>query len=572
MAHLHKKTKKGRPCYYVREVARVDGKPKVVNQVYLGSPERILKMAQGGIGIPRKIQAQAFGALWLANFVEKDVDLAGIIDGIVDQKPDDAPSVGEYFLYAVYNRMIQACSKRAMPDWYKPTAIQHIRPVKIEELNSQMFWLKWDQVEEKHLQQIAKNFLRRISELEPSSSASDCFMFDTANYYTYMASDTESTLARRGKSKEGRNWLRQIGVALLVSRDKRIPLYYREYEGNQHDSKVFLQIMDDMFDIMHNSAGENGTLTVVFDKGMNSEDNIAAIDSRPDINFITTYSTYFAEHLIHVSLNNFTAVDSVKNRKLTREGKDDDRLLAWRTQGEYWGRERTVVVTYNPLTATKQRYAFEKKMLRLQNILFEFQSKVNNQAPHWRKKSVVLKRYQDICSKLHIPSDLYKVELYTSDSRFRMNFRKNYYRISRYIDRFGKNILITNITAWTTDEIIQASLDRWGVEEGFRLTKDEQQVALRPIRHWTDSKIRCHIFTCIAAMALLRIIELRLRAAGVKITAKAAMHHMSTLHSCLMWLSGKNKAVRMLEEPSVEQTNIMRAFGWKIGSGVLQKI
>ena len=153
-----------------------------------------------------------------------------------------------------------------------------------------------------------------------------------------------------------------------------------------------------------------------------------------------------------------------------------------------------------------------------------------------------------------------------------MNFRKNHYRIGRYIDRFGKNIIVTNITSWTTDEIVQASLDRWTVEDGFRLTKDEAQVALRPIRHWTDSKIRCHIFTCIAALAFLRIIELRLRKAGVNLTAKAAMRHMNNLHSCLVWLPGKRKALRMLEEPSAEQAEIMRAFGWKIASGVLQEI
>ncbi|BCO08874.1 hypothetical protein GF1_12500 [Desulfolithobacter dissulfuricans] len=223
-----------------------------------------------------------------------------------------------------------------------------------------------------------------------------------------------------------------------------------------------------------------------------------------------------------------------------------------------------MVVTYNPLTAAKQRYAFEKKMLRLQDTLFEFQSRVNRQAPYWRKQSVVLKRYMDICSELHIPSDLYKVEFYVTDKRLRMNFRKNHYRIGRYIDRFGKNIIITNITDWSTDEIVQASLDRWTVEDAFRLTKDESQVALRPVRHWTDSKIRCHIFTCIAALALLRIIELRLRKAGVNMTAKAAMRHMGNLHSCLLWLPGKRKAVRMLEEPDEAQADIMRAFGWKI--------
>ena len=273
MAHLHKKIKKGRPCYYVREIARVNGKPKVINQVYIGSAERILELAQGSKSLPRKIQAQGFGALWLANLVEKEIDLAGLIDRIVlPENADASPSVGEYFLYAIYNRMIGACSKHAMSVWYRHTAIQHIRSVQIDELNSQIFRQKWDQVGEEQLQQIAADFLHRVAELEPSSS--DCFIFDTTNYFSLMATvsdqgnrifarsrlsarraigvsrrsftcgqsrphestaslttykfwinettsckscdrilstDTKSDLAQRGKSKEGRNWLRQVG-------------------------------------------------------------------------------------------------------------------------------------------------------------------------------------------------------------------------------------------------------------------------------------------------------------------------------------------------------------------------
>ncbi len=79
-------------------------------------------------------------------------------------------------------------------------------------------------------------------------------------------------------------------------------------------------------------------------------------------------------------------------------------------------------------------------------------------------------------------------------------------------------------------------------------------------------------FTCIAALALLRIIEIKLRQAGVDITAKAAMRHLHHLHSCLIWLPKKNKAKRMLEEPDEMQAQIMQAFGWKIDSGVLRKI
>ena len=158
MAHLHKKMKKGRPYYYVRETGRVKGKTKVLNQVYLGSPEKILQIATAAktAAMPRQIQSQEFGALWLAHLVESDIGIAELIDDIVPQEPNkDKPSVGEYFLYAIYNRMIDVCSKRAMPGWYKGTAIQHIRPVNTDALTSQLFWENWDQVGTEQLGRIA---------------------------------------------------------------------------------------------------------------------------------------------------------------------------------------------------------------------------------------------------------------------------------------------------------------------------------------------------------------------------------------------------------------------------------
>lgn len=570
MAHLHKKMKKGRPYYYIREIARVDGKPKVINQVYLGSPERMLEMVTKST-LPNRLQVQEFGALWLANLVECDLGIADLINDIVPgEEGEEGPSVGEYFLYAIYNGMIDACSKRAMPDWYRSTAIQHIRPVEVDALNSQQFWKKWDRVDVGRIEMITNEFFRRIVALE--SPASDCFMFDTTNYFTFMASNTLSELAQRGKDKEGRNWLRQIGLALLVSRDKRLPLFYREYEGNRHDSKVFLEVIDDVFQSMSPSAtGNQANMTVVFDKGMNSEDNIAAIDARDNINFITTYSTYYTEDLIHVGLDKFTPVDNEHNKQLTGSCRQEDRLLAWRTEEEYWGRQRTVIVTYNPLTATRQRYSFERKLLTLQEVLFEFLVKVNRQAPHWRSKVSVLERYQEVCTNLHLPADLYNVEVSEDKGKLRFNFRKNHYRIGRHIDRFGKNIIVTDCMDWSTDEIVKASLDRWMVEDGFRQSKDDDQVAMMPVRHWTDNKIRCHVFTCIAALALLRLIELRMARAGLELTAKTAMCNLRRLHSCLMWPPGARKPERLLEEPDEMQAQILRAFGWKIVGGVLRE-
>ncbi|NTV35287.1 MAG: IS1634 family transposase, partial [Deltaproteobacteria bacterium] len=423
MAHLHKKIKKGRPYYYIREIARVGGKPKVINQIYLGSLERITELAKGTEGRLRKLSAQEFGALWIANEMDRHVGLASLVDSVLPKGENETgPSVGDYFLYAVFNRMVDPCSKRALPDWYRSTAVQHIRPVDIDALNSQRYWERWSRVTEKHLRKIATAFLERISRLEPPES--DCFLFDTTNYYTYMASDTESDLAVRGKNKEGKDWLRQIGVALLVSRNKQLPLFYREYEGNRHDSKVFRQILEEVLSAMTKSSKGKKELTLVFDKGMNSEENIAAIDSLEGIHFITTYSSYFAEDLIHVKLSQFRPVDTPKNRELEQRGKADDRLVAYRTEREFWNRVRTVVVTHNPRTAAKQRYAFDKKLLTLQQTLLELRSKVQSQKSHWTDANRVEKRYREACEHLHLPDDLYEFAVEKHKGRWNLAFRK----------------------------------------------------------------------------------------------------------------------------------------------------
>ncbi len=566
MAHIHKKMKKGRPYYYVRETARVDGKPKVVNQIYLGTIERIRDLALGKGFECKKLAAQEFGALWLANLIDGQVGLVSLIDSVIARgRKELGPTVGEYFLYTVFNRMVDACSKRALPEWYEHTAIQSIRPVAIEELDSKRFWEKWDRVSEKDIEQIASLFFKKIAGIE--RPAAGCFLFDTTNYYTYMASKTESELAARGKNKEGKDWLRQVGVALLVSRDTELPLFYREYEGNRHDSKVFFRLITEIVSVMRGSC--SGELTVVVDKGMNSEDNIAAIDAMPGVHFITTYSTHYADDLVRVKPSQFKPVDSAKNRKLEKLGREEDRLVAYRATRELWGKERTVVVTYNPLTAAKQRYGFEKKLMSIQEFLVELRAKLHGD-PKWKDK--VERHYSDFCEQLYLPKDLYQIAVEKSRGRLTLLFSKDHYRIGRYLERFGKNIIVTDHKDWSTDEIVCASLDRYMVEKSFRQTKDDDLVSILPLRHWTDGKIRCHILTCVIALTYLRLIEIRLRQAGLKLSAAETMEQMQKLHSCLCWESGKSKPIRMIEEPTENQAAIMGSFGYEVSRGVLQAI
>ena len=204
--------------------------------------------------------------------------------------------------------------------------------------------------------------------------------------------------------------------------------------------------------------------------------------------------------------------------KPIEENMAEECLLVYRTKGEYWGKERAVVITYNPATARKQRYAFDSKLEAMRQELLSMRTKVREQAPQWRKPDVIRERYLRLCERLHMPSQAYELKFEKSGEALSMSFRKDVPFVSHKQAMFGKNIIITDNTDWTTGDIVEASLDRWQVESRFRSSKDEDLVGTRPLRHWTDSKIRCHLFTCVVAMTYLRRIEVKM--AGVGLNAR----------------------------------------------------
>jgi transposase len=203
--------------------------------------------------------------------------------------------------------------------------------------------------------------------------------------------------------------------------------------------------------------------------------------------------------------------------------------------------------------------------------LLEMRSKVREGLPQWRKTEAVKERYLRLCERLHMSSDLFTLQFETSEGGLSMSFRKDPNKVKQKQALFGKNIIITDNTDWMTRDIIEASLDRWQVEDRFRLSKNDDLVGVQPIRHWTDSKIRCHLFTCVVAMTYLRRIELKLSASGVERSAEDVMDDMKHFHSILSFQKGSRSPSRRLETPSKTQVEVLSAFGAQVDeSGVLQ--
>jgi len=577
MPHLHKKICNGRTYWYLRENERVGKKVRVKWQKYLGTPQTMAERLETNSANdkPVRISTESFGAIFVAHALEQRLGTIPLIDSIVPRDPHEVgPSIGEYFFYAWANRLIAPKSKRALEEWYRKTAIEQLRPVDLNALSSQRYWEKWERVSANAVEKIGEAFFKKVwaaQKLPP-----ECVLFDTTNYFTYMASDTVSELAQRGHNKAGKHQLRQIGVGLLVDRCSQLPLYYRSYEGNTHDSKLFHQVIDEMFGVLCGFNQTKQRLTVVFDKGMNAGENIEFIDDNTRVHFITSYSPYFAEELGATELKHFAPLAMSGNYRRKAKGQEADCIVAYRTKAEFWGKERTVIVTHNPATARKKGYTLERKLETVREALLEARKNYREALPQWRSIDAVKQRYERLCERLHIGSQYYSLEFGDRRRDPELSFRKDDYQVQKTKALHGRNIIVTDNHDWSTQEIVQLSLDRYVVEKQFRTSKSPQHVRVNPIFHWTDSKIRCQLLTCVIALTVLRLFEIELERAGVTTrlgdhSAGTIMEDLRSLNSVIILRKGSTKPELRIEDPTPLQTKALAAIGYKIeGGSVLQ--
>jgi hypothetical protein len=88
---------------------------------------------------------------------------------------------------------------------------------------------------------------------------------------------------------------------------------------------------------------------------------------------------------------------------------------------------------------------------------------------------------------------------------------------------------------------VQLSLDRYGVEKQFRSSKSSDHVRVNPFDHWTDSKIRCQLLSCVIALTVLRLLELKVNEATNRnepMIGRRILEGLSQLHLSWLWYAG----------------------------------
>ena len=363
MASIVGKRQGNQTYYYLVESARVDGKPRIVSQQYLGSAVEVTaKLAGSSAGEPVRSQHKSFGDVAAVWSVLERLDVAGVIDAVVPRRSDAAASVGTYIALATANRVVAPCSKLAFADWWATTAGPRWVRLSDAALDHRRFWKAMDRLDESQLRAIETELGRRVvSEFGLDLSG---LVLDMTNFATYIdSSNDRAPIAARGKAKQKRTDLRLVGLALVVTRDGGVPLISHAYAGDRPDVTQFATVIAELTTRFRELAVTVESLTMVYDAGQNSHSNHALIE-QTGMGFVGSLPPSDHAGLLAIPASGYRRVDEQRYPGLTCV---DTTVTAL-------GVTRRAVLTHSPTLHAAQSRGFDQTLAKARRKLIELQA------------------------------------------------------------------------------------------------------------------------------------------------------------------------------------------------------
>ena len=104
---------------------------------------------------------------------------------------------------------------------------------------------------------------------------------------------------------------------------------------------------------------------------------------------------------------------------------------------------------------------------------------------------------------------------------------------------FGKRILFTDREDWPTDQVVAAYRSQADVEAGFRQLKDPKVVSFSPMFHWTDQKVRVHVFYCVLALAVAHLLRRQAAQAGLATSVRELLGTLAGIQETVLLYQGE---------------------------------
>jgi len=368
----------------------------------------------------------------------------------------------------------------------------------------------------------------------------DLLLYDVTSVY-FEGEAADNGQAKRGYSRDHRPDLKQVCIALVVSREG-MPLGYEVFNGNRHDATTVEYIVKKI----ESQYGRSGRIWVM-DRGMLSEDNLEFLQSQKRRYIIGTPKS---------QLKNWDQELLGAEWEKIRDGLEVKACPA--PKGE-----ETFILCRSEARAQKEKAIHERFEKRIEKGLEKI-------AESCRKRKQKIGRIERRVGRLlganTRAAGLFKVEVKESKSgQVEIAWQKEEaWREWAELSE-GYYMLRTNIKDWPAGELWEAYIQLTQAETAFRIQKSDLKI--RPIWHQKEDRVKAHILVCFLAYVLWKMLGQMCKKAGLGTEPRQVFEEIAQIKVVDVTMPTKQGTVitkRCISQPTKAQAVLLQRLNLQL--------
>jgi transposase len=442
----------------------------------------------------------------------------------------------------VANRLADPCSKRRLPEWLADDVAMPAGFVAPE--LDQLYWAL-DQVEAAK-SDTETHVYARVCDLANLDLRLVCYDL-TSTYFEGSVKPSEAFPSKAfGFSRDHRSDRPQIVIGLLTTSDG-IPIAHHVFAGNTADVSTLPNVLDDL-----KARFGVGGICVVADRGLVSADNVKALERQGFSHVLATR--------LHRDPACAAALEASARREASWVPVPDAHSAACEVSVD--GRRYVVVASFERWQRDTTRTA--QLMARTEEKLRALERRVRD--GELSDAAKIGRAAQRILGDSGV-GRLFDVEM--AKGKFLWHYDEE--AITYEAALAGRYVLATSLSVAEASAaaVVRAYRQLLETEDRFRVLKDF--LHLRPVRHWTERRVRGHVAVCVYAAVIEALLARALREADVRdpdiaeqhLSAPRALRELARISAVTLDVEGST--VELTTRPSFLQARILAALGVDTG-------
>ncbi len=499
-------------------------------------------------------RTRQFGSCWLGLELWKRLELDRFFADAVDEQEADVPWSRVAAVLAI-NRLCAPGSELAVEErWYPSTALDDLLGIQEGKLNDTRLYRCLDRILP-HKTKLERHLKQRYGEL--FGAEFEVLLYDLTSTYVEGAAE-KNPMMRRGYSRDHRPDCEQMVIALIVN-SEGFPFSYETFDGNRAD----VSTMEMILRMVERKYGKARRIWV-FDRGIVSEENLAAIRKRGGQYLVGTPRSQMKPFAAELLKDDWIRVRPEVEVKKAAIPQGEETFILCRTTGR---KEKE--------KAIRQRFS-----TRMEDALKRLAKTI--ETGRLKDRNKMERRLGRIQASHPQVNDLYEVAVRDTPEGVRLFWAiKEERQLWRGL-REGAYMLRTNLQAGTAEELWSRYMQLTEAEASFRALKSE--LSIRPLFHQLEPRVKAHVMVAFLGYALWVTLKhlLKRRPAVIPQPATNGVNHvqplsamkalalLSTLQSAdivLPTTDGREIRLRRVTEPTAEQKSLLQQLDLSLPKG-----